>query len=308
MALNRLPGLIGTRKAAGGCTISHCCISLGHHMIRRPACSNAVTLRLRQAALRKKPITSAASSAAYSCGFLRILWSFETNAQPPYWPSCPSHSTSGPAGLNLSVIASTWCPSGAAIAAIARAMRGVYVVVDQDVHAAIRRAGGPASRRSKAMASRTSRSVAGYQRVTLRGEPSMSAALASVAVGIPEDDLAHVVIEAVERVEIGAFGVNHRGTGSAQYHPRMMLALLIDCYANGIVSSMDGRGLPPAVAAGIRWSACSCRLPWRLIEHGAGWKTVGRREGAWKISHAGVRWPGRSPSKPGTSRSSRRRA
>ncbi len=54
---------------------------------------------------------------------------------------------------------------------------------------------------------------------------------------IPEDDLAHFVIEAVERVEMRAFKVNHRGTGSAQYHPRMMLALVIYCYANGIFSS-----------------------------------------------------------------------
>ena len=54
---------------------------------------------------------------------------------------------------------------------------------------------------------------------------------------IPEDDLAHVVIEAVERVDLGAFKVNRRGSGSAQYHPRMMLALLIYCYANGIFSS-----------------------------------------------------------------------
>ncbi len=54
---------------------------------------------------------------------------------------------------------------------------------------------------------------------------------------IPEDDLVHFVIEAVERVEMNAFKVNHFGTGSAQYHPRMMLALLIYCYANGIFSS-----------------------------------------------------------------------
>ena len=54
---------------------------------------------------------------------------------------------------------------------------------------------------------------------------------------IPEDDLAHFVIAAVERVEMSAFKVNHRGTGSAQYHPQMMLALLIYCYANGIFSS-----------------------------------------------------------------------
>ena len=54
---------------------------------------------------------------------------------------------------------------------------------------------------------------------------------------IPEDDLAHFVIEAVERGAIGAFKVNDRGPGSAQYHPRMMLALVIYCYANGIFSS-----------------------------------------------------------------------
>ncbi len=54
---------------------------------------------------------------------------------------------------------------------------------------------------------------------------------------IPEDDLAHFVIATVERVEMSAFKVNHRGTGSAQYHPRMMLALMIYCYANGIFSS-----------------------------------------------------------------------
>ena len=54
---------------------------------------------------------------------------------------------------------------------------------------------------------------------------------------IPADDLGHFVIEAVERVDLGAFKVNHRGTGSAQYHPRMMLALMIYCYANGIFSS-----------------------------------------------------------------------
>ena len=54
---------------------------------------------------------------------------------------------------------------------------------------------------------------------------------------IPADDLGHFVIEAVERVDLGAFKVNHRGTGSAQYHPWMMLALMIYCYANGIFSS-----------------------------------------------------------------------
>ena len=54
---------------------------------------------------------------------------------------------------------------------------------------------------------------------------------------VREDDLAHFVIEAVERVDISAFQVNVQGSGSEQYHPRMMLALVIYCYANGIFSS-----------------------------------------------------------------------
>ena len=54
---------------------------------------------------------------------------------------------------------------------------------------------------------------------------------------VPSDDLAHFVVAAVERVDIAAFRVNWRGTGKAQYHPRLMLALLIFGYANGIFSS-----------------------------------------------------------------------
>lgn len=54
---------------------------------------------------------------------------------------------------------------------------------------------------------------------------------------IGEDDLVHFIAAAVERVYIGAFKVNWRGHGKAQTHPRLMLALLIYCYANGIFSS-----------------------------------------------------------------------
>jgi transposase len=54
---------------------------------------------------------------------------------------------------------------------------------------------------------------------------------------VPEDDLVHFVVAAVDGLDVSAFRVNHRGTGSPQYPPRMMLALLIYCYANGIFSS-----------------------------------------------------------------------
>ncbi len=54
---------------------------------------------------------------------------------------------------------------------------------------------------------------------------------------VPKDDLAHFIVAAVERVDMSAFKVNVRGSGSEQYHPRMLLALLVYCYANGIFSS-----------------------------------------------------------------------
>ena len=74
---------------------------------------------------------------------------------------------------------------------------------------------------------------------------------------VPEDDLAHFVVEAVDRVPMSAFAVNERGTGSAQYHPRMMLALLVYCYANGIFGS---RRIERATYRdiGVRYVASNC--------------------------------------------------
>jgi transposase len=54
---------------------------------------------------------------------------------------------------------------------------------------------------------------------------------------LPEDDIAHFIVAAVDRVRLGAFHTNPRAGGKPQYHPRLMLALLIYCYANGVFSS-----------------------------------------------------------------------
>ena len=54
---------------------------------------------------------------------------------------------------------------------------------------------------------------------------------------VPEDDISRFIVEAVERVKLGRFHLNENGGGSKQYHPRMMLALLIYCYVNGIFTS-----------------------------------------------------------------------
>jgi transposase len=54
---------------------------------------------------------------------------------------------------------------------------------------------------------------------------------------LPDDDLAHFVIAAAERVSMSAFKINDRNSGKPQYYPPMMLALLVYAYANGLFSS-----------------------------------------------------------------------
>jgi transposase len=50
---------------------------------------------------------------------------------------------------------------------------------------------------------------------------------------VPADHIVHFILDAVEHIPTAHFHVNHRGTGSEQYPPAMMLALLIYCYATG---------------------------------------------------------------------------
>jgi len=50
---------------------------------------------------------------------------------------------------------------------------------------------------------------------------------------VPADHIVHFILDAVEQIPTAHFHVNQRGTGSPQYPPTMMLALLIYCYATG---------------------------------------------------------------------------
>ena len=54
---------------------------------------------------------------------------------------------------------------------------------------------------------------------------------------VPADHLVHFVIEAVELIDTRTAPVNARGTGSEQYPPGMLLALLVYSYATGMFSS-----------------------------------------------------------------------
>ena len=54
---------------------------------------------------------------------------------------------------------------------------------------------------------------------------------------VPADHLAHLVVDAVEAMDLRQVKVNSRGTGDEQYPPSPMLALLIYSCATGTFSS-----------------------------------------------------------------------
>jgi len=54
---------------------------------------------------------------------------------------------------------------------------------------------------------------------------------------VPEDDIVHFIIESVESMNLSSVSVNKRGSGSEQYPPHMMVALLIYCYSSNLFSS-----------------------------------------------------------------------
>lgn len=59
----------------------------------------------------------------------------------------------------------------------------------------------------------------------------------SVDEWLPERHLARFVVEVVERLDLSALVKAYRGSGSASYHPSVLLALLVYGYATGVLSS-----------------------------------------------------------------------
>jgi transposase len=59
----------------------------------------------------------------------------------------------------------------------------------------------------------------------------------SVEDWLPKDHLARFVVDIVDQLDLSALSRQYRGTGSAAYHPTVMLGLLIYGYATGVFSS-----------------------------------------------------------------------
>jgi transposase len=59
----------------------------------------------------------------------------------------------------------------------------------------------------------------------------------SVDEWLPQKHLARFVVEVIDGLDLRAMSGSYRGSGSASYHPRMLLGILVYGYATGVVSS-----------------------------------------------------------------------
>jgi transposase len=59
----------------------------------------------------------------------------------------------------------------------------------------------------------------------------------SVDEWLPERHLARFIVEVIDGLDLGRMSGAYRGSGSASYHPRMLLGLLVYGYATGVFSS-----------------------------------------------------------------------
>ena len=59
----------------------------------------------------------------------------------------------------------------------------------------------------------------------------------SVDEWLPEKHLARFVVEVIDGLDLGRMAKTYRGSGSASYHPSMLLGILVYGYATGVFSS-----------------------------------------------------------------------
>ena len=59
----------------------------------------------------------------------------------------------------------------------------------------------------------------------------------SVDEWLPEKHLAQLIVDVIDGLDLGRMSRAYRGTGSASYHPRTLLGILVYGYATGVFSS-----------------------------------------------------------------------
>ena len=80
---------------------------------------------------------------------------------------------------------------------------------------------------------------------------------ASVDEWLPERHLARFVVEVIDQLDLSSMVKSYRGSGSASYHPSLLLGLLVQGYATGVFSS---RKLERATYDSVFWIDVRRRL------------------------------------------------
>src|SRR6266853_1470932 len=73
----------------------------------------------------------------------------------------------------------------------------------------------------------------------------------SVDEWLPERHLARFIVEVIDRLDLSAMSRSYRGTGSASYHPTLLLGLLVYGYATAL-SQGDREAVRAGAGAGAR--------------------------------------------------------
>jgi transposase len=66
----------------------------------------------------------------------------------------------------------------------------------------------------------------------------------SVDEWLPEQHLARFIVEVVEGLDLRGMSGSYRGSGSASYHPTVLLSILVYGYATGVFSSRKLERVP----------------------------------------------------------------
>ena len=70
----------------------------------------------------------------------------------------------------------------------------------------------------------------------------------SIEEWLPERHLARFIVEVIEGLDLGTMSRSYRGSGSASYHPTVLLAILVYGYATGVFSSRKLERATPSMA------------------------------------------------------------
>src|SRR5215813_5807235 len=82
----------------------------------------------------------------------------------------------------------------------------------------------------------------------------------SVDEWLPQRHLARFVVEVIDGLDLRALVGRYRGSGSASYHPSMLLGLLVYGYATGVFAS---RKLERATYDSVAFRFIAARARWR---------------------------------------------